>query len=107
MRRTINPQQNHLFDSFNLVLTAQTQRLLQEDWTGVFRHVILELMPVEQVGSHLYATMDRPSNELYSMAGLLFLMDLMDWTMQNAMYEYCFNIAVQLKRYDITAFRSQ
>ena len=52
-------------------------------------------MPVEQLGSHLHATMDRPSKELYSMAGLLFLMDLMDWTMQKAMYEYCFNMAVQ------------
>ncbi|MBU0482867.1 MAG: transposase [Proteobacteria bacterium] len=94
MRRIVNPQQNRLFDSFNPVLTAQTQRLLLDDWPGVFRHVILELMPVEQLGSHLHATMGRPSKELYSMAGLLLLMELMDWTKQEAMYEYCFNMAV-------------
>jgi len=94
MRRIVNPQQNRLFDSFDPVLTAQTQRLLLDDWPGVFRHVILELMPVEQLGSHLHATMGRPSKELYSMAGLLLLMDLMDWTKQEAMYEYCFNMAV-------------
>jgi len=94
MRRIVNPQQNRLFDSFNPVLTAQTQRLLLDDWPGVFRHVILELMPVEQLGSHLHATMGRPSKELYSMAGLLLLMELMDWTKEEAMYEYCFNMAV-------------
>ena len=94
MRRIVNPQQNRLFDSFNPVLTAQTQRLLLDDWPGVFRHVILELMPAEQLGSHLHATMGRPSKELYSMAGLLLLMELMDWTKQEAMYEYCFNMAV-------------
>ena len=94
MRRIVNPQQNRLFDSFNPVLTVQTQRLLLDDWPGVFRHVILELMPVEQLGSHLHATMGRPSKELYSMAGLLLLMELMDWTKQEAMYEYCFNMAV-------------
>jgi hypothetical protein len=38
--------------------------------------------------------MDRPSKKLYFMAELLFLMDLMDWTIQKAMYEYCFNMAV-------------
>ena len=94
MRRIVNPQQTRLFDSFNPVLTDQTQRLLLDDWPGVFRHVILELMPVEQLGSHLHATMGRPSKELYSMAGLLLLMELMDWTKQEAMYEYCFNMAV-------------
>ena len=94
MRRIVNPQQNRLFDSFNPVLTAQTQRLLLDDWPGVFRHVILELMPAEQLGGHLHATMGRPSKELYSMAGLLLLMELMDWTKQEAMYEYCFNMAV-------------
>jgi len=94
MRRIVNPQQNRLFDSFNPVLTTQTQKLLLDDWPGVFRHVILELMPVEQLGSHLHATMGRPSKELYSMAGLLLLMELMDWTKQEAMYEYCFNMAV-------------
>ena len=94
MRRIVNPQQNRLFDSFNPVLTVQTQKLLLDDWPGVFRHVILELMPAEQLGGHLHATMGRPSKELYSMAGLLLLMELMDWTKQEAIYEYCFNMAV-------------
>jgi len=94
MRRIVNPQQTRLFDSFNPVLTDQTQRLLLDDWPGVFRHVILDLMPAEQLGGHLHATMGRPSKELYSMAGLLLLMELMDWTKQEAMYEYCFNMAV-------------
>ncbi len=43
MVRIVNPQQNRLFDSFNPLLTVQTQRLLLDDWPGVLGHVILEL----------------------------------------------------------------
>jgi hypothetical protein len=60
MRRIVNPQQTRLFDSFNPVLTVQTRRLLLDDWPGVFRHVILDLLPAEQLGGHFHATMGRP-----------------------------------------------
>jgi hypothetical protein len=56
-------------------------------------HVTLELMPVTELGSHLHDTMGRPSKELYSMAGLILLMEMMNWTKQEAVTEYCFNMA--------------
>jgi hypothetical protein len=41
-----NPRQTRLFDPYQPVLTAANQQGLEENWPGVFRHVILELMPV-------------------------------------------------------------
>jgi len=93
--KTVNsPKQISLFDSFDPVLTERARQRLLDDWPGVFRHVILELMPVGELGSHLHATMGRPSKELYSMAGLILLMEMKNWTKQEAVIEYCFNMAV-------------
>ncbi len=80
MQRTVNPRQTRLFDVFDPVLTPQAQQRLLDGWPGMFRHVILELMPVGALGSHLSSTMGRPSIELYSMAGLILLMEQMNWT---------------------------
>ena len=46
MQRIANPLQSRLFDPFDPVLTEKTRTRLLDDWPGVFRHVILELMPV-------------------------------------------------------------
>jgi hypothetical protein len=67
---------------------------LLDDWPGVFRHVILELMPVGELGSHLHPTLGRPSKELYAMAGLMLMMEMKNWTKQEAVTQYCFNMAV-------------
>ena len=50
MRTLRDPQQTRLFDPFDPVLTERTRRALLEDWQGVFRHVLLELMPMEALG---------------------------------------------------------
>ena len=93
--RTINsPKQISLFDSFDLVLTERARQRLLDDWPGVFRHVILELMPADELGSHLHATMGRHSKELYSMAGLILLMEMNNWPKKEAVTQYCFNMAV-------------
>jgi len=44
MKWIINPQQSLLFDPFDPVLTEKTRARLLDDWPGVFRHVILELL---------------------------------------------------------------
>ena len=73
MHKIVNPQQTRRFDSFSNVLTEKTRQRLLAGWHGVFRHVILELMPVEQISQHFAPVMGRPSKELYSMAGLLLI----------------------------------
>ena len=47
MYTIVNPRQARLFDPFELVLTEKTRKRLLDHWPGVFRHVILELMPVD------------------------------------------------------------
>jgi hypothetical protein len=92
MYKIVNPQQTLLFDPFGSVLTEKTRKRLLDGWPGVFRHVILELMPVDAVSGHFDPTMGRPTKELYSMAGLILIMEFMDWTKDEALDAYRFNM---------------
>ena len=94
MRNLVNPQQTQLFDPFDSVLTEKTRTRLLNGWHGAFRHIILELMPVDAVGEHFDATLGRPTKELYSMAGLLLMKEFKDWTKDEAIYAYCFDMAI-------------
>ena len=94
MRKIVNPQQTQLFDPFDRVLTEQTRKRLLDGWPGVFRHIILELLPVEAVSVHFDATQGRPTRELYSVAGLLLIKEFMNWTKQHTLDAYSFNINV-------------
>ena len=95
MQRIVDPRQSCLFDPYDSVLTETTRRRLLESWPGVFRHVILELMPVDVLRGHFSAKMGRPTRELYSMAGLILLMECMDWTKRQALDAYSFHLEVQ------------
>ena len=94
MHKIVNPQQTRLFDPFDNVLTEKTRKRLLDGWPGVFRHVILELMPVDAVSGHFNPTMGRPTKELYSIAGLLLIQEFMDWTKHEALDAYSFNMNV-------------
>ena len=94
MHYIVNPQQIQLFDPFGNVLTEKTRKRLLDNWPGVFRHVILELMPVDAISGHFDPVMGRPTKELYSMAGLILLMEFMDWTKEQALDAYSFNMNV-------------
>lgn len=95
MQRIVDPRQTRLFDPFETVLTEGTRRRLEDHWPGVFRHVILELMPVETLRQHFHPDLGRPTRELYSMAGLILLMELQDWTKERAVDAYSFHLNVQ------------
>ena len=95
MHKIVNPQQTRLFDSFDSVLTEKTRKRLLDGWPGVFRHVILELMPVDAVSGYFDPIMGRPTKELYSTAGLIFIMEFMDWTKDEALDAYSFNMNIQ------------
>ena len=84
MRNLVNPQQTQLFDPFDSVLTEKTRMRLLNGWHGAFRHIILELMPVDAVGEHFDAAMGRPTKELYSITGLLLIKEFKDWTKDEA-----------------------
>jgi len=94
MQRIVNPKQTRLFDPFDNVLTVKTRKRLLDGWAGVFRHIILELMPVETICGHFDPAMGRPTKELYSMAGLLLIREFMDWTKGEALDAYSFRMDI-------------
>ena len=94
MRNIVNPQQTRLFDPFDSILTEKTRKRLLDGWHGVFRHIILELMPVDAVSGHFDSTMGRPTKELYSMAGLLLIKEFKNWTNDQTLEAYSFNMAI-------------
>jgi len=95
MHKIVNPQQTQLFDPFGSVLTEKTRKRLLDGWPGVFRHVILKLMPVDAVSGYFDPIMGRPTKELYSIAGLLLIQEFMDWTKDEALDAYSFHTNVQ------------
>jgi hypothetical protein len=94
MKKIVNPKQIQLFDPFDSVLTPKNRKRLLDGWPGVFRHIILELMPVDAVSEHFDPVMGRPTKELYSIAGLLLIQEFMDWTKDEALDAYSFNMNV-------------
>jgi len=94
MHNIVNPRQTRFFDPYDRVLTEKTRKSLLDDWPGVFRHVILELMPVDVISGHFDATMGRPTKELYSIAGLLLIQEFRDWTKDEALAAYRFHMDI-------------
>jgi len=90
MQRIVNPRQNRLFDSYQTMARAN-QKWLEDNWPGVFRHAILEQLPIETLRQHFHPKLGRPSEELYSMAGLLLMREMFDWTKDQAMAAYRFH----------------
>jgi hypothetical protein len=96
MRHTIDPQQKRLFDSFQTIIPPLGLKRIQSGWQAICRFVLLSLMPVRQLGSHFDPVRGRPTKELYSVAGLLFLQEAFNWTNAQAVDAYLFRTDVQL-----------
>lgn len=86
-----DPRQNQLFDPFEHLFSPLAYKAIEKGWQGVFRHVILELLPAGAVAGEFHPIMGRPTKELYSMAGLLFIMEFNDWTKEEAAQAYMFH----------------
>jgi len=95
MINMIDPRQNELFDMFKEFLSPLAYKKLISGWQGVFRHVILELLPAPEIANHFNPVFGRPTKELYSIAGLLLIKEFMDWTEEEAANAYMFNVDIQ------------
>jgi hypothetical protein len=95
MRRIRDPQQKWMFDPFDGVLSEMARQRILTGWQGVFRTVVLDLLPVQELAQHFSATMGCPTKELYSMAGLVFLSDFFDWNAVDAADAYMMRADVQ------------
>jgi len=90
MKHTIDPQQPRLFDPFEGLFGPLAQKRLANGWQSIFRAILLVLMPVKLLGVHFHPVMGRPTKELYSVAGLLYLQEVFDWTNDQAIEAYLF-----------------
>lgn len=91
MRHAVDPRQLTLFDESSSFFSATALRKLQNDWPGLFRTQILHLMPADQIGRHFHPKLGCPTKELYSMAGLIFLKESFDLTVEEAVENYIFD----------------
>src|SRR3954470_4998162 len=95
MIHAVDPRQDRLFDPFDGIIPPVGRRIIAGGWQGVFRLVILEVLPVAELGSHFSDSMGAPTKALFSMAGLVFLSDFFDWKAQDAIEAYIFRSDVQ------------
>jgi len=95
MRHSVDPRQISLFDSFAGVFSPLARQQLDNGWPAIFRAVLLELMPAKPLGEHFHPANGRPTKELYSVAGLLFLQETFDWTNPQAVEAFLFRTDVQ------------
>jgi len=95
MRHTVDPLQGRLFDPFEGIIPPLGLDRIHNGWQGIFRSVLLELMPAMQLGKHFSPNIGRPTKELYSVAGLLFLQEFQNWTIADAVEAYLFRTDIQ------------
>jgi DDE family transposase len=95
MRHFVNPQQGRLFDPFDGLIPPLGLERIRNGWQGIFRNTLLELMPAKELGLHFDPIMGRPTKELYSVAGLLFVQEFKNWTIPQAVDAYLFHTDVQ------------
>ena len=95
MRYSVNPQQGRLFDPFQGIIPPLGLKRIRVGWQGVFRHILLKLMPAQELAGHFHPTLGRSTKELYSLAGLLFLQEAHDWTNSQSVEAYLFHTDVQ------------
>lgn len=90
MKYIKDPGQRHLFDPFERLFSPLATKTIQNGWQGLFREVILELMPAQIIAGEVDPDNGRPTKELYSVAGLIFIAEFMDWTTEQAAQAYMF-----------------
>ena len=90
-----DPRQNRLFDVYEGILSPLAYKQLLGGWQHVFRETILRLMPVDTVKGHFDPVIGQPTKELYSMCGLVFIMEFKDWSAEEAAQAYMFHADIQ------------
>lgn len=88
MRHTVDPRQMNLFDPAEPLFAPATIKHVKSDWPGVFRAQMLHLMPAGELGEHFHPVLGRPTKELYSMAGAVFLKEAFNLTTDQMIHHY-------------------
>ena len=83
-------QTGYIFDPWSH-LGPKRRQLLESSWAGVFRHYLLNQLPVAKLAPHFHQDMGRPSKELYQITGGIILQQMQDLTDEQAQWHMCFD----------------
>jgi hypothetical protein len=95
MIHKIDPRQKRLFDPYQGLITPAGLKIIAGGWQGVFRHILLEKMPVTELATNFSKIAGASTKELYSMAGIVFLADFFGWTNLLTIENFQFRIDVK------------
>jgi len=81
----------NIFDPFAF-LGPKRRQLIESSWAKLFREHILSELPVHKIIENYNRLKGRPTKELYAMLGLMILQQMHDYTDQEAIHQFAFNI---------------
>jgi hypothetical protein len=81
----------NIFDPFAF-LGPKRKQLIESSWAKLFREHILSELPVHKIIENYNRLKGRPTKELYAMLGLMILQQMHDYTDQEAIHQFAFNI---------------
>ena len=79
------PAQPKLWSRFQDLLSEAALEELDRGWQGVFHRMILKQLPIELMEEKFNKYTGRPTRELYSVCGLLLIMNYFGWTLSQAL----------------------
>ena len=79
------PAQPKLWSRFQDLLSEAALEELDRGWQGVFHRMILNQLPIELMAEKFNKYTGRPTKELYSVCGLLLIMNYFGWTLSQAL----------------------
>jgi len=95
MRYADDPRQKTLFDPADSMFSPMTLKWLRGNWPGLFRTQLLHLMPVRELAEHFHPSLGCRTKELYGMAGVIFLKEFFNLTIDQAVERYLTDAAWQ------------
>lgn len=87
--------QPRLWSRFQDLLSEVALETLDRGWQGVFHRMVLRQLPVEIMEEKFNQNTGRPTKELYSVCGLLLIMNFFGWTIHQARLNYMVDLGVQ------------
>ncbi|MDY6830442.1 MAG: transposase [Thermodesulfobacteriota bacterium] len=91
MRNVKNPNRLYIFDPWSSI-SPERRQLPDAGWPGLFREHNLPSIPVSKVSRHFDPSMGRPTKELYAMLGAPILQQTFDFTDEETVRQFAFNI---------------
>lgn len=91
MIRIKDHKQGYLLDPWGYV-GPKRRRRMEESWAGFFRREILCKLPVDKLASAFTSDFGRPTKELHTILGVLFLQQMRDLTDDETVDQAAFNL---------------